>query len=114
MTKIIMNKEMPLSVEWMPQNVYMHNSLDHLLPGDRNQDYLIIKSEAEFFQSTLNSQSDQDKVVPLQVPLSPKEDKEIKEQSSCSDVLAPVSFDLSFYPCSKKLGNTARALRLHV
>ncbi|XP_025986252.1 zinc finger protein 493 isoform X2 [Solenopsis invicta] len=114
MTKI-MNKEMPLSVEWMPQNVYMNNSLDHLLPGDRNQDYLIIKPEAEFFQSTLNSQSEQDKVVPLQVPLSPKEDKEIKEQSSCSDVLAPCRTDsldqrlpITSIDVSKKLYNKGR------
>lgn len=82
---------MPLSVEWMPQNAYMHNSLDHLLPGDRNQDFLIIKQEAEFFQSSLSLQSAQNKVVHLQV--SPKEkDKEIKQQSNYSDVLAAVSF----------------------
>ncbi|XP_071626785.1 uncharacterized protein [Temnothorax longispinosus] len=86
MTKIIMNKEMPLSVEWMPQNAYMHNSLDHLLPGDRNQDFLIIKQEAEFFQSTLSSQSAQNKAH-LQV-LSKEKDKEIKQENSYSDVLA--------------------------
>lgn len=76
-----MNKEMPLSMEWIPQNAYVHNSLDHLLPGDRNQDYLIIKQEAEFFQSTLSSQSGQNKVVHLQV-LSKEKDKEIKQQNS--------------------------------
>jgi len=97
MTKIIMNKEMPLSVEWMPQNTYMHNSLDHLLPGDRNQDFLIIKQEAEFFQNSLSLQSAQNKVVHLQV--SPKEkDKEIKQQSSYSDALATVSFNLLVHP----------------
>lgn len=92
---------MPLSVEWMPQNAYVHNSLDHLLPGDRNQDYLIIKQEAEFFQSTLNSQSAQNKVVPLQM-LPKEKNKEIKQQSSCLDVLATVSFDLLLYHCCNK------------
>lgn len=81
---------MPLSMEWIPQNAYVHNSLDHLLPGDRNQDYLIIKQEAEFFQSTLSSQSGQNKVVHLQV-LSKEKDKEIKQQNS---YLATVSFNL--------------------
>lgn len=77
---------MPLSMEWMPQNVYVHNSLDHLLPGDRNQDFLIIKQEAEFFQNTLSSQSGQNKVH-LQV-LSKEKDKEIKQQNNHSDTLA--------------------------
>ncbi|XP_018404920.1 PREDICTED: zinc finger protein 493-like [Cyphomyrmex costatus] len=76
-----MNKEMPLSVEWIPQNAYINNSLDHSLPEDRNQDFLIIKQKTEFFQSTLNSQqSAQNKIVHLQV-LS-KENKEIKQESS--------------------------------
>jgi len=81
---------MPLSMEWIPQNAYMHNSLDHLLPGDRNQDFLVIKQEAEFFQNTLNSQSVQNKAVHLQV-LPKEKDKEIKQQSSYLDALATVS-----------------------
>ncbi|XP_011875342.1 PREDICTED: zinc finger protein 135-like isoform X2 [Vollenhovia emeryi] len=68
-----MNKEMPMSVEWMPQNAYMHGSLDHLLPADRGQDFIIIKEEAEFYQSSLSAQ--------LQV--SPREsDREIKRRGS--------------------------------
>lgn len=94
MTIIRMNKEMPLSVEWIPQNTYMHNSLDHLLPGDRNQDFLIIKQETEFFQNNLNSQSAQNKVLHLQV--SKEKDRETRQQSSYSDALTTVSFNL-FY-----------------
>lgn len=95
-----MNKEMPLSVEWIPQNAYMHNSLDHLLPGDRNQDFLIIKQEAEFFQNNLNSQSVQNKVVHLQISTKEK-DKETRQQSSYSDALTTVSFNLLYYLCYK-------------
>lgn len=115
MTKIIMNKEMPLSVEWIPQNAYMHNSLDHLLPGDRNQDFLIIKQEAsDFFQNSLNSQSAQNKVVHRQV--FPKEkDKEIK-QSSDLDALPTVSFNRLFYSLLRQINyrNPAIALRLYL
>lgn len=91
---------MPLSVEWIPQNAYMHNSLDHLLPGDRNQDFLIIKQETEFFQSTLSSQSAQNKVVHLPV-LSKEKNKEIKQESSYSD--ATVSFLYSIFITANKL-----------
>lgn len=93
MTKIRMNKEMPLSVEWMPQNAYMHNSLDHLLPGEQNQHTLVFeKDNVEFFENAqLNSQSVQNGTMCLQV--SPKEkDKEIKEKSNCLNVLQTVSF----------------------
>lgn len=82
MTKIRMNKEMPLSVEWMPQNAYVRNSLDHLLPGERNQrSFVFVKQEAEFFESTLNSQSVQNTVVHLQVS-SKEKDKEVKQENS--------------------------------
>ncbi|XP_011140634.1 zinc finger protein 493-like [Harpegnathos saltator] len=87
MTKIRMNKEMPLSLEWMPQSTYMHNSLDHLLPGDRNQhDFVYIKqeTETEFLQNTLNTQSVQNIVCLHEV--SSKENKEAKEQNNCSNV----------------------------
>jgi len=115
MTKIIMNKEMPLSMEWIPQNAYMHNSLDHLLPGDRNQDFLIIKQEAEFFQSTLNSQSVQNKVVHLQV-LPKEKDKEIKQQSNYLDTLATVSFNCLQLSLLKQINykNTAIVLGLPI
>ncbi|XP_012524554.1 zinc finger protein 85 [Monomorium pharaonis] len=112
MTKIIMNKEMPLSVEWMPQNAYVHSALDHLLPGDRSQDYLIIKQEAEFFQNTLNLQSAQNKVVPLQVS-SKEKDKEIEQQNSCLDTTPSQTNSLDFLPrrsfdVSEKLYNKGR------
>ena len=85
---------MPLSVEWISQNTYMHNSFDHLLPEDKNQDFLIIKQEAEFFQSTLNSQqSAQNKIMHLQV-LS-KENKESKQQNSYLDPTVSFNFTLS-------------------
>ncbi|EGI65943.1 PREDICTED: zinc finger protein 493-like isoform X1 [Acromyrmex echinatior] len=101
-----MNKEMPLSVEWIPQNTYMHNSFDHLLPEDRNHDFLIIKQEAEFFQNTLNSQSAQNKIMHLQV-LS-KENKEIKQQNSYLDP-TPCQID-SLNQLSKKLTDDSEKL----
>lgn len=82
-----MNKEMPLSVGWMPQNAYVRNSLDHLLPGERNQrNFVFVKQETEFFESALNSQPVQNTVVHLQVS-SKEKDQEIKKESSHSDVL---------------------------
>ncbi|XP_011640803.1 zinc finger protein 493-like [Pogonomyrmex barbatus] len=74
-----------ISMEWIAQNAYINNSLDHLLPGNKSQDFLI-KQEAKFFQSALNSQSGQNGIVHMQV--TPKEkDKEIKQESSCRDIL---------------------------
>ncbi|KAL6427587.1 hypothetical protein ACFW04_008812 [Cataglyphis niger] len=101
MTKIRMNKEMPLSVEWMPQNTYVRNSLDHLLPGERNQrSFVFVKQEAEFFESTLNSQSVQNTVLHLQVS-SKEKDKKIKQESSHLDVLSSQADSLNQLP--KKL-----------
>ncbi|EZA53562.1 hypothetical protein DMN91_005990 [Ooceraea biroi] len=96
MTKIRMNKEMPLSVEWIPQNTYTHNSLDHLLPGDRNQNnFVFIKQETDFFENALNSQLVPKTVMCLQVP-SKEKDKEIKQQNSCSDMpVTPCQADSS-------------------
>lgn len=92
-----MNKEMPLSVEWMPQNAYVRNSLDHLLPGERNQhNFVFVKQETEFFENALNSQSVQNTVVHLQVS-SKEKAKEIKQESSHLDIL--VSFDLYLFIC---------------
>ncbi|XP_011252782.1 zinc finger protein 14 homolog [Camponotus floridanus] len=85
MTKIRMNKEMPLGVEWMPQNAYVRSSLDHLLPGERNQrSFVFVKQETEYFESALNSQHVQNTVVHLQVS-SKEKDKEIKQESSHLD-----------------------------
>lgn len=97
---------MPLSVEWTP-NAYMNNSLDHLLPGDRNQDFLIIKQEAEFFQSTLNSQSVQNKVVQV---LSKERDKEIKQQNSYSDAVATPCQTDSINQLPKRLTDSSERL----
>lgn len=83
-----MNKEMPLSIEWIPQNTYTHSSLDHLLPGDRNQcNYSLVKQEAEFFENTSSPQSMQN-VMRLQI--SPKE-KDKKAKLGCLDLPAAVS-----------------------
>jgi hypothetical protein len=92
MIEIRMNKEMPLSVEWIPQNAYMHNPLDHLLPGDQNQNnFVFIKQETDLFDGTLNSQLVTPRAVMcLQVP-SKEKDKEIKQQNSLSDMLMTVS-----------------------
>lgn len=77
---------MPLGVEWMPQNAYVRSSLDHLLPGERNQrSFVFVKQETEFFESALNSQHVQNTVVHLQVS-SKEKDKEIKQESSHLDV----------------------------
>lgn len=91
-----MNKEMPLSVEWMPQNTYVRSSLDHLLPGERNQrSFVFVKQETEFFEN-LNSQHVQNTVVHLQVS-SKEKNKEIKQESSHLDVL--VCFNLQLFIC---------------
>lgn len=91
MTEIRMDMEIPLSVEWMPQNTFMHSSLNRLLPEDQNQsNFVFIKQESEFFESTLNSESVQN-IARLQVP-SIEKDKEVKQQISCSDTAVTVSF----------------------
>lgn len=82
------------SVEWMPQNAYMHNSLDHLLPGEQNQhDLVFVKEEVEFLENALNSQPVQNRTMCLQV--SPEEkNKEInKQENSCLNMPEMVSFD---------------------
>ncbi|XP_014469270.1 PREDICTED: putative zinc finger protein 724 isoform X2 [Dinoponera quadriceps] len=94
MTKIRMNKEMPLSLEWMPQSTYMHNSLDHLLPGDRNQrNFVFIKQESEFLENTLNVTPSVQNIVRLH-EVSSKENKEAKQQNDCSDMpITPAQTD---------------------
>lgn len=79
-----MNKEMPLSLEWMPQSTYMHNSSDHLLPADQNQrNFVFIKQEAELIENTLNTQSIQ-YIVHLQ-EVSSKEQKQAQKQNDFSN-----------------------------
>lgn len=98
MTKIRMNKEMPLSLEWVPQSTYMHNSLDHLLPGDRNQrNFVFIKQETEFLDNTLNTQS-VEHIMRLQEvtykedkEVTSQEDKKIERQNDCLNVPVIVS-----------------------
>ncbi|XP_032687471.1 zinc finger protein 726-like [Odontomachus brunneus] len=84
MTKIRMNKEIPLTLEWMPQNTYIHNSLDHLLPEDQNQrNFVFIKQETEFLDNTLNTVQN---VCTVRLhEISSKEDKEIKQLNNHSN-----------------------------
>lgn len=82
-----MNKEMPLTLEWMPQNTYIHNSLDHLLPEDQNQrNFVFIKQETEFLDNTLNTQSVQNVCTVHLHEITSKEDKEVRQQNNHSNV----------------------------
>nr|XP_012226934.1 PREDICTED: zinc finger protein 678-like [Linepithema humile]XP_012226935.1 PREDICTED: zinc finger protein 678-like [Linepithema humile] len=111
MTKIRMNKEMPLSVEWMPQNAYMHNSLDHLLPGEQNQHNLVfVKDDVEFFETALNSQSVQNRTMRLQIS-SKEEAMEIKQESSFLNASQTIRQTESLNQTPKKLTDISK--RLH-